>query len=37
MKGSVLPSIRMEDIHPEKCWFNPGCAMSVYKPLMSLS
>ena len=32
MKGSVLPSIRMEDIHPEKCWFNPGCAMSVYKP-----
>ena len=27
-----IPSIRLEDIDPEKCYFNPGCAMSLYKP-----
>lgn len=32
MSGSVIPSIRLQDIDPEKLWFNPGCAMSVYKP-----
>lgn len=32
MSGSIIPSIDMGDIAPDKCWFNPGCAMSVYKP-----
>lgn len=27
-----IPSIPLEDIDPEKCYFNPGCAMSLYKP-----
>lgn len=26
------PSIALEEIDPEKCYFNPGCAMSLYKP-----
>ena len=29
---SFIPSIRLEDIDPEKCYFNPGCAMALYKP-----
>ena len=27
-----IPSIALEDIDPDKCYFNPGCAMSLYKP-----
>ncbi|GFI61180.1 hypothetical protein IMSAG049_00337 [Clostridiales bacterium] len=27
-----FPSIKVPDIDMEKCWFNPGCALSVYKP-----
>ena len=27
-----IPSIQLEDIDPDKCYFNPGCAMSLYKP-----
>ena len=26
------PSIPLEEIDPDKCYFNPGCAMSLYKP-----
>ena len=26
------PSIALEEIDPDKCYFNPGCAMSLYKP-----
>lgn len=32
MKGQILPSIDKEQIDWEKCWFNPGCAMNLYKP-----
>lgn len=32
MSGKIIPSINIGDIEPGKCWFNPGCAMSVYKP-----
>lgn len=32
MTGLRLPSIKLEDINQEKCYFNPGCAPSVYKP-----
>ena len=32
MSGKIIPSIGIGDIEPGKCWFNPGCAMSVYKP-----
>ena len=32
MSGEVIPSIHIRDIDWEKCWFNPGCAMSIYKP-----
>ncbi len=28
----TIPSIQLEDIDPDKCYFNPGCAMSLYKP-----
>jgi Fe-S oxidoreductase len=28
----TIPSIAPEDIDPDKCYFNPGCAMSLYKP-----
>ena len=28
----TIPSIALEDIDPDKCFFNPGCAMSLYKP-----
>ncbi|MEA5047154.1 MAG: (Fe-S)-binding protein [Eubacteriales bacterium] len=32
MDDPGLPSIQLEDIDPEKCYFNPGCAMSLYRP-----
>ena len=32
MGGLRLPSINIADIDMEKCWFNPGCALCVYKP-----
>ena len=32
MDDPGLPSIQLEDIDPEHCYFNPGCAMSLYKP-----
>lgn len=32
MDDPGLPSIQLEDIDPERCYFNPGCAMSLYKP-----
>lgn len=32
MNGKVLPSIDPEGIDRENCWFNPGCAMSIYRP-----
>ena len=32
MKGLRLPSIKLDEIDREKCYFNPGCALSVYKP-----
>mgnify|MGYP000846045438 FL=1 len=32
MDNPGLPSIQLEDIDPEHCYFNPGCAMSLYKP-----
>lgn len=31
-KALTLPSIKREDIHKENCYFNPGCALSIYKP-----
>ncbi len=32
MGGIRIPSIRLQDIDFDKCYFNPGCALSVYKP-----
>lgn len=32
MSGLRLPSIKLEDINQYNCYFNPGCALSVYKP-----
>lgn len=32
MKEYIIPSIKISDINMEKCYFNPGCALSVYKP-----
>lgn len=32
MSGLRLPSISLEEIDLETCWFNPGCALSLYKP-----
>ena len=32
MSGLRLPSISLSQIDMENCWFNPGCALSVYKP-----
>ncbi len=32
MNGKIIPGIDIKDINWEKCWFNPGCAMSIYKP-----
>jgi hypothetical protein len=28
-----IPSIKISDIDIEKCYFNPGCAFNIYKPL----
>jgi len=32
MEGMRLPSIRISDIDMEQCYFNPGCALCIYKP-----
>ncbi len=32
MPGLRLPSINLSQIDMENCWFNPGCALCVYKP-----
>lgn len=32
MEGLRLESIKLSDINMDKCYFNPGCAMSIYKP-----
>ena len=32
MDGIRIPSIRISDIDMNKCYFNPGCALSIYKP-----
>jgi len=32
MDGIRIPSIKISDIDMEKCYFNPGCALSIYKP-----
>lgn len=31
MGDKIVPSIDIADIDMTKCWFNPGCAMSIYK------
>jgi len=31
MSGVIIPSIEISGINMEKCYFNPGCALSVYK------
>ena len=32
MIANVLPGISLDEIDLQSCWFNPGCAMSIYKP-----
>ncbi|NMA74391.1 MAG: (Fe-S)-binding protein [Bacteroidales bacterium] len=32
MSGIQIPSINISDIDKRKCYFNPGCALSIYKP-----
>lgn len=32
MDRNFLPSIALAEINMDKCWFNPGCALCVYKP-----
>ncbi|KLU61110.1 hypothetical protein CEB3_c26800 [Peptococcaceae bacterium CEB3] len=32
MDGIRIPSIKISDIDMGKCYFNPGCALSIYKP-----
>ena len=32
MEGLRLPSISLSQIRRDNCWFNPGCALSLYKP-----
>lgn len=32
MEGIRIPSIKISDIDIERCYFNPGCALNVYKP-----
>lgn len=32
MNGIRIPSIRIADIDMNKCYFNPGCALNLYKP-----
>ncbi len=32
MKAIRIESIKISDINMDKCYFNPGCALSIYKP-----
>jgi hypothetical protein len=32
VKDILIPSIQISDIDMGKCYFNPGCALSIYKP-----
>jgi len=32
MKGIRIDSMKLSDIDMNKCYFNPGCALSIYKP-----
>ena len=32
IQRSYIPSINFDQIDRENCWFNPGCALCVYKP-----
>ena len=32
MGGIRIPSIKISDIDMRKCYFNPGCALCIYKP-----
>lgn len=32
MDSIRIPSIKLSSIDMEKCYFNPGCALSIYKP-----
>lgn len=32
MKGIRIDSIKISDINMEQCYYNPGCALSTYKP-----
>lgn len=32
MDGIRIPSIQISDIDTSRCYFNPGCALSIYKP-----
>lgn len=32
MSGRTIPSVALTSIDRENCWFNPGCAMSLYPP-----
>lgn len=32
MTGKRLPSIKISDIDPEQCYFNPGCAINICYP-----
>ena len=34
MSDKIISSIDIDDIDMAKCWFNPGCAMSIYKPYL---
>lgn len=34
MSGRITSSIDIADIDMTKCWFNPGCAASIYKPYL---
>ena len=31
MSVLILPSIKLSDINMEECYFNPGCALNIYK------
>ena len=32
MEDIRIPSIPISEIDRENCWFNPGCAMNLYRP-----
>ncbi|MDD3142343.1 MAG: (Fe-S)-binding protein [Lachnospiraceae bacterium] len=34
MNEKILPGIDIAGIDMANCWFNPGCAMSIYKPYL---